>query len=253
MLSNDQGVPTGAPLSFAIYIPAKNVAATILTVIARIPPELLKSTAEIIVVDNASTDETPRLIADYIRTQPHPPLHYIRHESDAGYGGSQKAAYLRVIEMKHDAVAMVHGDGQYAPEVLGELLEVLRTKKCGMVFGSRMTGDPLSGGMPLYRFIANKFLTRVENLLLGTNLSEFHSGYRVYSGEALRKINFENCSNDYHFDTDIIIELVDKNLPIGEVTIPTHYGKESKSISFVHSIFYGVNVLLSAFFYRLKK
>lgn len=237
-------------MKFAIYIPARNVAGTILKVIDRIPEDLRNTAAEIIIVDNASADETPQLMKQFAKQNPHLPLHYIRHEENLGYGGSQKAAYRRALEIEVDAVVMIHGDGQYAPEVLGELLHEMQKKNLAMVFGSRMTGDPLGGGMPLYRYVANKFLTKSENLFLGTNLSEFHSGYRLYSGKALKEIRLERCSDDYHFDTDIIIELVDKKLPIGEVTIPTYYGEGSKSISFSHSIWYGLSVLSAVIRYR---
>src|SRR5262249_37663362 len=127
-----------------------------------------------------------------------------------------------------DFVAMVHGDGQYAPEELPKLVEPLREGRADAVFGSRMMHrfGALKGGMPLYKFVGNKILTRIQNTLLGTKLSEFHSGYRIYSVEALKKINFRLNSNDFHFDTEIIIQLLNAKARIVELPIPTYYGNE---------------------------
>ena len=140
-----------------------------------------------------------------------------------GYGGNQKLGYHYAIEKGFDFVALLHGDGQYAPECLPRLLDPLRRGEADAVMGSRMLpgGGALKGGMPLYKFIGNKVLTWLENRLLRTDLSEFHSGYRVYSVEALRAIPFDRNSNDFHFDTEIIIQLQIAARTIREMPIPT--------------------------------
>ena len=169
-----------------------------------------------------------------------------------GYGGNQKLGYCYAIANGYDFVALVHGDGQYAPECLPELLEPLRSGKAAAVFGSRMLtrGGALRGGMPLYKFAGNKVLTWIENKLLGSRLSEFHSGYRLYSTAALRRIPFERNSNDFHFDTEIIIQLLLARLPIVELPIPTHYGDE---VCHVNGIAYGFNVIRAALKARMQR
>lgn len=236
-------------MNFAIYIPARNVAQTLRGVFARLPVEVRSSAAEIIIVDNASTDGTREAAESLVREFN---VTYLRSEKNLGYGGSQKLAYSHCLKKGHDVVIMVHGDGQYAPELAGKFLKALGPKDYGMVFGSRMSGDPLGGGMPFYRYLANIFLTKTENFFLGTKLSEFHSGYRAYKLQALRLADFETCSDDFHFDTEIIVGLVRAGIKINEFTIPTHYGKESKSISFFHSIWYGLNTIRLVVNYRIK-
>ncbi len=238
-------------MKFAIYIPARNTAQTLRSVYHRIPEPIRAAAEEIIIVDNASTDSTPEVALELASSYSN--VHYLRHDMNRGYGGSQKSAYRRCVEKGYDAVIMIHGDGQYAPELAGTLLERLMKGKAGMVFGSRISGNPLAGGMPLYRFFANIFLSRFANMLLGSGLSEFHSGYRAFRVGALSQLRLQDFSDDYHFDTDIIVGLIEQNDLIEEVTIPTHYGKESKSIGFFHSIWYGLNVLKAVSVYRLRK
>ncbi len=237
-------------MKFAIYIPARNVAETLRSVVTRLPNDVRSSAEEIIIVDNASTDRTREFAEDLVKEID---VTYIRSDKNLGYGGSQKLAYAHCLKKGYDAVIMVHGDGQYAPELAGKFVTALEKGDCGMVYGSRMSGSPLTGGMPRYRYLANILLTKIENLFLGTKLSEFHSGYRAYTLEALRASGFEKCSNDFHFDTEIIVGLVKAGFRINEFTIPTHYGKESTSISFPHSVWYGLNGIRSVFIYKLSK
>jgi hypothetical protein len=145
---------------------------------------------------------------------------------------------------------MLHGDAQYAPEFAGYLIQSIVDRSADMMFGSRMAGHPLKGGMPLHRFLGNRALTIFQNLLLGTKISEFHSGYRVYSVEALKKVPFENLSTDYHFDTEILILFVDHGLRIAEKPIPTHYGDEE---CYVNIWQYGMNVLVTTLTYFCHK
>ncbi len=238
---------------FAIFIPAFNVETTIVSVLQRLPQDMVDSAAEIFVVDNHSTDETVTRVLRYKESQDLQKLNVIRNPRNCGYGGSQKVAYRHALNQGYDVVAMVHGDGQYAPEVLPVLVAPVLAGEADMLFGSRMTGDPLAGGMPRYRYVCNKGLTWIQNFILGTSLSEFHSGYRVYSGEALKKIAFEACADNYDFDADIIIMLVRARQRIAERTIPTHYGPESKSVSFFHCIVYGLNILRGLLKFLLVK
>jgi glycosyltransferase involved in cell wall biosynthesis len=161
-----------------------------------------------------------------------------------GYGGNQKLGYQYALNNGFDFVALLHGDGQYAPELLPALAEPLREGSADAVFGSRMLVDGAArrGGMPLYKFAGNLILTWFENRMLRTKLSEFHSGYRIYSTDALRKIPFERNTNDFHFDTEIIIQLVLANQRIRELPIPTYYGDE---ICHVNGFKYAFNVFLT--------
>lgn len=233
---------------FAIYIPAYNAALTLPRVFSRLAEKVKRQVDEILVVDNHSADDTSLVAVKIKEEQELHNLQVIRNERNEGYGGSQKIAYKHCIGKGHLGVVMLHGDAQYAPELVETLLQPIREGKADMVFGSRFTGNPLKGGMPIHRFLGNRVLTTIQNILLGTRLSEFHSGYRVYSVEALKKVPFERFSSDYHFDTEIIIAFVHNKLRIVEMPIPTHYGDEK---NYVNIWKYGIDVLVTSFSYFL--
>jgi glycosyltransferase involved in cell wall biosynthesis len=212
-----------------IFIVAYNAERTIEEVLARIPHELADDYhVEVLVIDDSSGDHTFERGEDVRRAQKLPfALHVLYNPVNQGYGGNQKIGFHFAIERDFDFVALVHGDGQYAPECLPQLVRPLAAGEADAVFGSRMLeGGALRGGMPLYKYVGNKILTRAQNRLLRVHLSEFHSGYRVYSVDALRKVPFALNTNDFHFDTEIIIQLVLANLRIKELPIPTYYGDE---------------------------
>lgn len=228
-------------LKIAIFIPAYNAASTLPKVLDRIPPHIRDEVQEIFVIDNNSPDNTYLIAVGYQHQNRDFKLSVFRNKDNYGYGGSQKIAYQYAIEQGHDVVVMLHGDAQYAPEYLVHLLAPFRQGEgVDMVFGSRMSGAPLKGGMPLHRFLGNKVLTAIQNRVLGTRISEFHSGYRAFRCASLRRIPFTNCSDSYHFDTEVIIQMVEAGMTIAELPIPTHYGDEK---SYVRVWQYGVNVL----------
>ena len=213
-----------------IFIVAYNAERTIQDVLARIPHGLADDYhVEVLVIDDSSPDKTFERGEAVRGSQTLPfKLHVLFNPINQGYGGNQKIGYHFAIERGFDFVALLHGDGQYAPECLPDLVRPLRDGDADAVFGSRMfdrTGA-LRGGMPLYKFLGNRILTWFQNRMLGASLSEFHSGYRVYSVAALRKIPFELNTNDFHFDTEIIIQLLLARLRIRERPIPTYYGDE---------------------------
>jgi hypothetical protein len=180
------------------------------------------------------------------------PLDIMRHPENLGYGGNQKAGYRMAIEEGLDIIVMLHGDGQYAPECLPDLVAPLARGEADCVMGSRMmvAGDARSGGMPLYKYLGNRILTKFENRVLGTQLTEFHSGYRAYRVDALKSIPFERNADGFHFDTQIIIQLVDAGKKILEIPIPTFYGDE---ICYVNGIKYASDVSADVIRYRLGK
>ncbi len=233
-----------------ILIVAYNAEKTLSWVISRIPHDVIQKVSEIFVFDDASRDKTFEVGQEYKQQQELEKLNIYYNQKNQGYGGNQKRGYDYAIKKGYDIVVLLHGDGQYAPEAMPALLELIEKGEADMVFGTRMTQNPLQGGMPLYKYLGNKFLTLIENLLLGLNLSEYHSGYRVYSCSALKQIPYSACSNDFHFDTDIIIMFKEKGLRIAERPIPTYYGDE---ISHVKVISYGFNVLKSILEYKLHK
>lgn len=234
----------------AIYIPAYNAAATLPRVLDRIPAEVRDKVHEILVIDNHSEDNTYLVAAGYRETKGLYNLQLIRNERNVGYGGSQKIAYRRAIDQGLGGIAMLHGDAQYAPELISKLLDPILNGEADMVFGSRMSGDPRAGGMPLLRYLGNRFLTTAQNWMLGTRISEFHSGYRIYSVNALKQLPFESLSSDYHFDTEMLILFVDQGLRVLEMPIPTHYGDEK---NYVNIWKYGIEVLVTTITYSLHK
>lgn len=225
---------------------AYNAEGTIENVLSRIPASLADGyEVEILAIDDSSRDRTFE-IGHQIKTSGSVPfpLHVLFNPRNQGYGGNQKIGYHYAIKHNFDFVALLHGDGQYAPEALPGLLQPLAEGSADAVFGSRMLkrGAARQGGMPLYKFIGNKILTWLQNRLLRTGLSEFHSGYRIYSVAALKKLPFDRNTNDFHFDTEIIIQLVKARLRIRELPIPTYYGDE---ICHVNGLKYAWDVVVT--------
>jgi glycosyltransferase involved in cell wall biosynthesis len=235
----------------AIFVIAYNAEKTLKWVIDRIPQDVKDKVAEIFVFDDHSPDRTYEVGLEHKAALKMDTLKIFRNEKNLRYGGNQKRGYNYAIKQGFDIVVMLHGDGQYAPEALATLLEPLEKGEADAVFGSRMMQrGALKGGMPMYKYLGNKFLTFLENFLLGMKLTEFHSGYRLYSTHALKKIPFNLNTNDFHFDTDIIVQFKEAGLKIVERPIPTYYGDE---ISHVNSLKYGLDVVKSVLQYRLSK
>lgn len=226
-----------------IFVIAYHAETTLRLVLERIPAALFEQhECEVLVVDDASTDRTFEIGHEYRARHPEVPLTVLRNEYNQGYGGNQKVGYAYAIAERFDFVAMLHGDGQYAPEELPRLMEPLRAGAADAVFGSRMMTwfGALRGGMPLYKYVGNRTLTCIQNALLRTRLSEFHSGYRIYSVRALDAVPYRLNSNDFHFDTEIILQLVNGGMRIVELPIPTYYGDE---ICRVNGLRYARNVV----------
>ncbi len=227
-----------------VFVVAYNAERTLESVLARIPASLAENyEVEILAIDDASRDRTFE-VGHQVKTAGSLalPLRVLFNPINQGYGGNQKIGYHYAIKNDFDFVALVHGDGQYAPEALPDLLKPLAEGEADAVFGSRMLsrGAALKGGMPFYKFAGNKILTWCQNRLLGTEFSEFHSGYRVYSVAALKRLPFDRNTNDFHFDTEIIIQLVKAGMRVRELPIPTYYGDE---ICHVNGIQYAWNVV----------
>jgi glycosyltransferase involved in cell wall biosynthesis/SAM-dependent methyltransferase len=226
-----------------ILIVAYNAEKTIGQVLARVPLQLAEEYhVEVLVLDDSSQDRTFEQSRDAQREGALGfPLHVLFNPVNQGYGGNQKIGYHFALERGFDFVALVHGDGQYAPECLPDLVRPLRDGEADAVFGSRMLekGGARRGGMPLYKFLGNRILSAFQNRVLGASLSEFHSGYRVYSVAALGRVPFELNTNDFHFDTEIIIHFMLSRLRIAELPIPTYYGDE---ICRVNGLKYAWNV-----------
>lgn len=234
-----------------IFIPAYNVEKKIYSVFERIPKIIFNyNHIEILVINDYSTDKT-EIEVEKAKNKFGYNIKIHNSEKNLGYGGVQKYAFNYSIKNNFDFLIMLHGDGQYAPEELPNFIEKF-TENYDAVFGSRMKSykSALKGGMPFYKFLGNIGLTFIQNLILGSNISEFHSGYRSFRVNSLKKINFDDKANYYNFDTEIIIEFLKNNLKILEIHIPTHYGDE---ISHLKSIPYGIKVLISTFKLKYKK
>jgi glycosyltransferase involved in cell wall biosynthesis/ubiquinone/menaquinone biosynthesis C-methylase UbiE len=235
-----------------IFVVTYNAVNTLVQTLKRIPPIILDIVEEIFVFDDASRDDTYLLAEGFKKVYGIDKMTVKLHSRNLGYGGNQKAGYLYAIEKGLDYVILLHGDGQYAPEALPSLMRPILERQTEVVFGSRMLipGEARKGGMPLYKFIGNKILSAYQNFMLGSNLSEFHSGYRLYSVKLLKRIPFTLDSNDFHFDTEIITQIHEMGVRIQEVPIPTYYGDE---ISNVRAIKYGWDILRTMVDYKLHQ
>ena len=202
----------------------------------------------VIVVDDASDDETPRIALNLPRTRVH------RHLRNLGYGGNQKTCYRLALEEGADIVIMVHPDYQYTPMLIPAMVCMIGQGLYPCVLGSRILGGyALKGGMPLWRYVANRCLTLVENLLLGVKLSEYHTGYRAFTRELLEQLPFEGNSDDFVFDNQVLAQILWLGHTIAEVSCPTRYFPEASSINFWRSVRYGVGCLSTALTFRLAK
>lgn len=237
-----------------VFIVAYNAEKKIVSVLERIP-HVLSSLCDltILIIDDCSKDDTARVSQEYLNHGFWCTSVVLRNQTNQMYGGNQKIGYRYAIDNGFDVVALLHGDGQYAPECLPQLLQpFLDNNTTGAVFGSRMLNkrEALKGGMPFYKFVGNQVLTRLQNALIGSNLSEFHTGYRLYSVDVLRHIPFDLNTNDFHFDTEIIVQLFFSKAKVVELPIPTHYGDE---ICHVNGLQYAWDVTKASIKARLIK
>ncbi len=239
-------------MKVGVLVVAYNAETTLVDVLDRIPPAASLQLAEVLVQDDHSTDATHTVADAYLQRESHLNLTIVRHERNLGYGGNQKLGYRYALDHGWDVVVLLHGDGQYAPEVMGELIEPIVHGDADAVFGSRMmeAGQARRGGMPLYKFVGNRILSTAQNTLTGLGLSEWHSGYRAYRVSALGEIPFADNSNDFDFDTEIILQLAAADKKIVEVPIPTYYGDE---ICRVNGMAYAKDVMIDTIRYRLGR
>lgn len=218
-------------LRIAVVLPAYNAAKTLDQTVAEIPRDTVD---EIILVDDHSRDNT----ADKARQLG---IETHRHEANLGYGGNQKTCYRLALQKQADIVVMLHPDYQYTPKLLRAMCAMIADGAYDVVLGSRiLTGGALHGGMPLYKYLSNRVLTLVENWLLGAKLSEYHTGYRAYRREVLEKTPFDKFSNDFIFDNQFLIAVIQQGWRLGELSCPTRYFPEASSINFGRSLRYGI-------------
>ncbi len=235
-----------------ILVVAYNAVSTLVEVLDRIPDSLRDSIDVVLVSDDYSTDRTYEAALEYQRTHDALPLTVVRQRRNLGYGGNQKFGYRWLADRGIDIVVLLHGDGQYAPEVLPQILAPLVEARADVVLGSRMLvpGGALGGGMPLYKYIGNKILSRFQNRVSGLSLSEWHSGYRAFGLAAMTRVPFEENSDGFDFDTEVLLQLFDSGARITEVPIPTYYGDE---ICRVNGLVYARDVCLDVVRYRLAR
>lgn len=226
-------------------MPAYNAAKTLEQTYREIPLDLVD---EVILCDDASKDETSEL-AQKIGIR-----HLIRHEDNKGYGGNQKSLYLKALDLGGDIVIMLHPDYQYTPKLIPSMVNIIGEELYPVVLGSRILGKgALRGGMPLYKYIANRLLTLTQNILVDYKLSEYHTGYRAFSREVLENIRFEENSDDFVFDNEMLSQIIYRGYEIAEVTCPTKYFEEASSINFGRSVRYGLGVLRVSFSHFLQR
>jgi glycosyltransferase involved in cell wall biosynthesis len=228
-----------------VVMPAYKAALTLEKTYREIPFDLVD---EVILVDDHSPDNTSE-VAKSLGIK-----HIIRHDINKGYGGNQKTCYTKALELGADIVIMVHPDYQYTPLLLPAMITIIGNGLYPVVFGSRILGKgALKGGMPMYKYIANRFLTLFQNIMLSQKLSEYHTGYRAFSREVLEKVPYQKCDDDFVFDNEMIAQIFWQGFEIAEVTCPTKYFDEASSINFVRSSKYGLGVLRVSMRYRLAK
>ncbi len=235
-----------------IFIVAYNHENFITKVLDRLSPDVFLLNYEILIIDDASSDRTFQIANKWSSSNNDINLTILKNPKNLGYGGNQKMGFQYAIEKNFDTLTLLHGDGQYAPEIIYDLIKFHIEKNNGLTLGSRMIikFDALKGKMPLYKFFGNIILTYIQNKILSSNLSEFHTGYRVYNVNHLNEINFHLNTNEYHFDTEIILQFLLNKFKINEFAIPTYYGEE---ISYVNGFKYAYNVLKETLKFKLQK
>lgn len=226
-----------------VVLPAYNAARKLRQTYEELPHDIVD---EVILVDDFSYDGTAELARELGIT------HIIRHEANLGYGGNQKTCYRAALSRGADIVVMIHPDYQYTPKLCGAMAWMIASGEYQMALGSRILGNTaLRGGMPFYKYLANRFLTAIENLLLGSKLSEFHTGFRAFSRDLLEHLPLDENSDDFLFDNQMIAQAIFFKYEVGEISCPTRYEPESSSINFMRSVWYGLGVLAVSLQYRL--
>ncbi|MFA6924143.1 MAG: glycosyltransferase family 2 protein [Bacteroidales bacterium] len=228
-----------------VVLPAYNAEKTLEKTYYEIPSEYVD---DVIIVDDASIDNTIE-VARKIGIK-----HIIKHEKNKGYGGNQKTCYDAALNLGADIVIMLHPDYQYTPKLIPAMVTIIANDLYPVVFGSRILGKgAMTGGMPMYKYVFNRFLTLTQNILIGQKLSEYHTGYRAFSKEVLNKINYKANSDDFVFDNQMISQIFYAGFEIAEVTCPTKYFEEASSINFRRSMKYGLGVLKTSFCHFLQR
>lgn len=228
-----------------VVMPAYNASKTIEMTLNEVPMHIVD---EVILVDDASKDDTSEVAK---RLGIH---HVIKHEQNKGYGGNQKTCYNKALEIGADIVVMVHPDYQYTPKLAEAMVSIIGNDLYDVVLASRILGKgALKGGMPIYKYIANRILTLIQNVVMNQKLSEYHTGYRAFSKKSLESISYNLNSDDFVFDNQMLAQLFYKGFECGEVTCPTKYFAEASSINFQRSSIYGLGCLWTAAQYRLNK
>jgi glycosyltransferase involved in cell wall biosynthesis len=227
-----------------VVLPAYNAAKTLERTIGEVPPGIVD---QYLLVDDASRDDT-------VEVAKRLDIPYIVHPKNRGYGGNQKTCYTEALRMGADIVVMLHPDYQYSPRLIGAMAWLVASEEFDVVLASRILGrGALKGGMPLYKYIANRMLTFVENVLLGIKLSEYHTGYRAFSRKVLETLPLEENSDDFVFDNQMLAQAVAFRFRLGEISCPTKYFPEASSINFRRSVKYGFGVLGTAIAYRIHR
>lgn len=227
-----------------VVLPAYNAEKTLVRTVAEIPMDYVD---DVILVDDGSHDETVAVA----RTLP---LHVVVHDRNLGYGGNQKTCYRQALERGAEVVIMLHPDYQYTPRLIVAMASLIALGQYDLVLGSRILSEgALKGGMPLYKYLANRVLTLVQNLLLARKLSEYHTGYRGFSRGLLEDLPIEENSDDFLFDNQMLAQAIFAGYSIGEISCPTRYFPEASSINFLRSLVYGFGVLKTSLEYRLVR
>jgi glycosyltransferase involved in cell wall biosynthesis len=228
-----------------VVLPAYNAAATLEKTYKEIPFGIVD---DVVLVDDNSRDET------IARAKELGIQHIVKHEINRGYGGNQKSCYSKALSIGADIIVMLHPDYQYTPKLIESMSYMIANDVYPVSFGSRILGNgALKGGMPIYKYIANRLLTLFQNILMGQKLSEYHTGYRAFDKKIFDKINIEANSDDFIFDNQMIAQIFYAGFEIGEVTCPTKYFEEASSINFKRSSIYGLGVIKVSIQYRLQK
>jgi glycosyltransferase involved in cell wall biosynthesis len=227
-----------------VVLPAYNAEKTLRQTVAEIPTDIVD---EVILTDDASKDNTFGLAREL-------GLQAIRHDRNRGYGGNQKTCYTAALARGADIVVMLHPDYQYTPRLVSAMASMISSEQFDVVLASRILGrGALSGGMPFYKYVANRFLTLTQNILVGQKLSEYHTGYRAWSRAVLQRLPLLNCSDDFVFDNQMLAQAISAGFQIGEISCPTKYFPEASSINFSRSVVYGLGVLKTSLDFRLHR